>query len=92
MTEGIDTPSPVPPRRTSTSIIDAIDKLSYSRKGLALLMTATQAEGEMDHDHLNWAIDHILGGVDEARAVLDAELDALRAADPAPDFSVEARA
>jgi hypothetical protein len=92
MSEATNIPTAATPQRTSTSIIDAIDKLSYSRKGLALLMTVTQAEGEMDHDHLNWAIDHILDGLDEARAVLDAALDALRAVDPAPGLSVEARA
>lgn len=81
MTEAASTTTAAPPPRTSSSIIDAIDKLSYARKGLALLMNATEGEGGMDNDHIAWCVDHVLNGMDEARAVLDAALDSLLSAD-----------
>jgi hypothetical protein len=82
MSEATNISTAATPPRTSTSIINAIDKMSYARKGLALLMVASQAEGEMDHDHLNWALDCVLDDFDEARTVLDTALDDLRAAGP----------
>lgn len=68
------------PSGATGRIIDAIDKLSYARKGLELLIDATENEGAIDNDHIAWCVDHVLAGLDEARTSLDRELDERRAA------------